>query len=520
MKRKIALHLTVAMIVVMVLPQMVWAADGKDNMYQFQTRILPYSAQMENEMSVRVTWYRLMDCKAFILSWKRAGSDEKAQSVRIDNPKTESYVVTDLEPKTDYIFNIKGILTGADGKDLFTEGYDIEGATYLKTPEYAISILRGKSISSYWHVREQYSCLKVYRSETKNGPYKRIKTLEAGGNYGDDVSDFAMMEAPYVRFLCSDNNVEKGKTYYYKAQAEGTVDGKTYSSEMSEPVALAGRNEEGHFYTKLLNRRNTYTKQIKIKLTSDKANYITYLKELEALYYYRDNWKRNKRIVKKTEYSRDGKKYYALKNKNVKIKAGQSVYLRLTTKSRYWLGYKKGAIDLNVKYCRPAYVGKVDHAKLEIGRFDSQGETNIGGIIYAYEEERDPTPEPFASIIRDSYTQCTYPQAEKVSDTSVMLEWPSVKSFCPYNGPDTSVNGYEVRYGTTKQSITISQGKPIIVPRYQVQFLIDGLKKAKTYYFSVIPFDDRGRLEEYSRVLKWDWKTNTWYMQKNFNDAL
>lgn len=520
MKRRITTFLALVIIVTLALPQIVWAADGKDNMYRFQTRILPYSAQMENEMSVRVTWYRLMDCKAFILSWKRAGSDEKAQSVRIDNPKTESYVVTDLEPKTDYIFNIKGILTGADGKDLFTEGYDIEGATYLKTPEYAISILRGKSISSYWHVREQYSCLKVYRSETKNGSYKRIKTLEAGGNYGDDVSDFAMMEAPYVRFLCSDNNVEKGKTYYYKAQAEGTVAGKTYSSEMSEPVALAGRNEEGHFYTKLLNKRNTYTKQIKIKLTSDKANYITYLKELEALYYYRDNWKRNKRIVKKTEYSRDGKKYYALKNKNVKIKAGQSVYLRITTKSRYWLGYKRGAMVFNVKYCRPAYVGKVDHAKLEIGRFDSQGETNIGGIIYAYEEERDPTPEPFADIIRGSYTQQTYPKAKKISDTSVMLEWPSVKSFCPYNGSDTSINGYEIRYGTTKKSITIFQNKPVIVPKYQVQFLIDGLKKGKTYYFSVIPFDDNGRVEEESLVLKWNWKTHTWYMQKNFDDKL
>lgn len=519
MKKRITLFLTVVIIATMILPQAAWGnSANKDNTYQFQTRVLPYSAQMENETSVRVSWYRYMDCKAFVLSWKRVGSDAEMQSVRIDDPKADTYVVRGLEPKTDYVFTIKGVLTGADGKDLLTQGYDIEGATYLKTPEYAISILHGKFIGSYWHVREQYSSLKVYRSETKDGSYELIKTLEAGGNYGDDVSDFAVMEAPYVRFRCDDYNVEKAKRYYYKAQTEGTIGGKTYSSDMSDPVALAGRNEEGYFYTKLLNKRNTYTKQIRIKLTSDKANYTTYLKEFGALYYYSDNWTRSKRIVKKAEYSRDGKKYYTLKNKSVKMKAGQSVYLRITTKSRYWLGYKKGAIDLNVKYCRPAYVGKVNHAELEISRFDSRGETDIAGIISGYEEERDPTP--FYDIIHDSYNETTYPQAERVSDTSVMLEWPSVKSFCPYNGPDTSVNGYEVRYGTTKKSITASQGKPIIVPRYQVQLLLNDLQKGKTYYFSVIPFDDSGRLEEDSRVLKWDWKTHTWYMQKNFDDEL
>lgn len=517
MKRRITLFLTVVIIVTMILPQAAWGnSETADNTYKFQTRVLPYSAQMEDETSVRVSWYRFMDCKAFVLSWKRAGSDEKIQSVRIDDPNAETYVVTGLEPKTDYVFSIKGVLTGADGKDLFTQDYDIEGATYLKAPEYAISILRGNFIGSYWHVREQYSNLKVYRSESKDGPYELIKTLEAGGNYGDDASDFAMMEAPYVRFLCDDYNVEKAKKYYYRAQTEGTIGGKTYSSEMSDPVALAGRNEEGKFYTKLLNKRNTYTKQIRIKLTSDKANYTMYLKGFDALYYFGDNWSRSKRVVKKAEYSRDGKKYYTLKNKNVKVKAGQSVYLRITTKSRYWLGYNKGAMDLNVKYCRPVHTGKVDHAKLEIGRFDSRGETNIGGLIYGYEDkERDPTP--FYDIIRDSYNETTCPQAEGVSDTSVMLEWPGVKSFLPYNGPDTSVNGYEVRYGTTKKSITVSHGKPIIVPRYQVQLLIDGLQKGKTYYFSVIPFDDSGRLEEDSRVLKWNWKVNSWYMQKNFD---
>lgn len=502
MKKKFALFLTVIMIAVMVLPQIAAADSMTENTYRFQTGVLPYSAQMEDETSVRVTWHRFTDSKAFILSWKKAGSNEKVQSVRIDDPKADTYVVTGLEPETNYVFSIKGILTDAEGKDLFTEDYDIEGATYVKSPEYAGCRLNCSGITSYWHVKESYSNFKIYRSDAKDGSYELIETIAADGNYDGPGRTH---DRQYVRFTCDDYSVEDGKTYYYKAQAEGTVGEKTYSSEMSEPVALSAKNEEGRFVTTLLNKRNAYTKQIKIKLTSDDANYTTYLKSFKSLHYY-SNGKNKKRIVTKAEYSRDGKKYYTLKNKNVSVKAGQSVYLRITTKSRYWISksLKQGSMSLNVKYDRPAYTGKATNAELVIGKFDSHYKNydGYGGTISA-DTRLDRDPDTFSSLVNQFLFREPDPQAEKVSDTSVMLNWKSVDH----------AESYVVRYGTTKKSVAPQQGKPIVVPKYQVQCLIDGLKKGKTYYFSVISSGNAEGTDEYDEaygnIIKWDGKTFT-----------
>lgn len=502
MKKKIALFLTVIMIAVMALPQMAAADSKTEDTYQFQTGVLPYSAQMEDETSVRVTWHRFTDSKAFVLSWKKAGSDEALQSVRIDDPKADTYVITGLAPKTDYVFSIKGVLTDAEGKDLFTEDYEIEGATYVKPPEYAACRLNCSGISSYWHVKESYSNFKIYRSDSKDGPYELIETIEAGGN---DDGPGRTEDRQYLSFTCDDYSVEDGKTYYYKAQAEGTVGEKTYSSEMSEPVALSAKNEEGLFVTTLLNKRNAYTKQIKIKLTSHEANYTTYLKGFKELR-YNSNGKNNKRIVTKAEYSRDGKKYYTLKNKNVSVKAGQSVYLRITTKSRYWISksLKQGSMSLNVKYDRPAYTGKAANVELAIGKFDSHHKTydGYGGIISA-DTKLDRDPDAFSSLVNQFLIREPDPQAEKVNDTSVMLNWKSVDH----------AESYVVRYGTTKKSVAPQQGKPIIVPKYQVQCLIDGLKKGKTYYFSVISSGNAEGTDEYDEadgnIIKWDGKKFT-----------
>ena len=509
MKRRIALFLTVVMILTMALPQIAAADSKEDNIYQFQTGVLPYSAQMEDETSVRVTWHRFTDCKAFVLSWKKAGSAEKAQSVRIDDSKADTYVVTGLEPKTDYVFNIKGVLTGADGKDLFTKDYEIEGSTYVHMPEYAISRVNCTSIMSFWHVKELYSKLNIYRSESKDGAYELIKTVESA----DDApnADNLIQDTQFVCLSYNDYDVKEGQTYYYKAQAVGVVGEKSYSSEMSEAVALTANNEEGRFVTTLLNKRNAYTKQIKIKLTSHKANYTTYLKGVNYLVYDtgagygNGSGKRQKRIITKAEYSRDGKKYYTLKNKNVKVKAGQSVYLRITTKSRYWISksLRQGEMSLKVKYDRPAFAGKVNNVELFIGRFDSHYKTytGYGGIISA-NEDREHHPKDFAGACYGTYDDPSVAGA-KASDTSVMLNWKSV----------SHAESYAIRYGTTKKSVIPPGGNPIIVPKYQVQFLIDGLKKGKTYYFSVVSCGNGEGTDEYDEaygnIIKWDGKNFT-----------
>lgn len=509
MKRRIALFLSMIMILMMAIPQIA-AADSKteDHVYKFQTGILPYSAQMEDEASVRVTWHNFTSCKGYVLSWKKAGSEQKAQSIRIDDPKTSTYVVNGLEAKTDYEFSIKGILTAADGNDLFTEPWTIEGSTYIRIPKYTGSRSDGTSIESYWQVKEMYSNLKIYRAESKDGPYDLVGTLKDGGDFDDGDAINEAHAAQYVRFMFNNQKlyncaVEPGKTYYYKAQAEGTVNGKTYSSEMSEVVALDAKNEEGRFVTTLLNKKNAYTKQIKIKLTSDEGNYTTYLKSLKSLTY--DNGKKSqKRIVTKAEYSRGGKKYYTLKNKNISLKAGESIYLRITTKNRFWISksLKQGAMDLNVKYDRPKPADKADNALLHISIFDShyKNYTGVGGTIAGYEQENpSPVTDPFYKAVYGTYDSADL-KAEKKSDTSVLLSWKSVGS------STQQVESYEIRYGTSKNDLDIKEGKPIVVPKYQVEYLLDGLEKGKTYYFIVRPSATPDGSDQYEEehYIRWD----------------
>lgn len=490
MKRKIALFLAVVMIAVMALPQIVMADSKKENPYLFPKMPAPYSAQMEDETSIRVSW-RHMNCKAFVLSWKKSGSSENVQSVRIDTPEAVTYVVSGLEPKTDYDFTIKGVFTAADGSDLFTMSYGIEGATYVKTPVYGACQLKSAEISTSWHVKESYSSLNIYRSESRNGDYELIETIGPDGREYDEYDDRENYQ--YELLWSADCNAEAGKIYYYKAQTVGTIGGKTYKSEMSEAVALSAKNEEGCYDTKLMNKEKSYTKRLVIKVTSQEGNFTTYLKNFKNLVYRNSKGKVQNRKVVKAEYSRDGKKYYVLKNKNAPIKAGQSFYLRLTTKSRYWVSKsgKEGSVNLNVKYARPAYTGKSDNVTLQIREFN-----DTYGAYVSRDKGFNRDPNPFYDDFHNNdFDRLPSIVVEKVSASSVMLNW---------RGSDQV---YAIRYGTTKKSVAPIQGSRILVPKYQVQLLINGLQKGKTYYFSFVPCtEDNEEQDEDNFAVKWDGK--------------
>lgn len=535
MKKKVAVFLILTVIMTMSLPQMAWAdSEDEDNTYQYESGILPYSAQMEDETSIRLTWLGYMSVKGVIISWKEAGSSQEEQSVRIDHPQTKTYVVKNLQPGKKYDFHMTGILTGADGRELLTERWPITGATYLQTPELMNYESMGDYITTKWKLAEKYSALKLYRAESKNGSYKQIATVgnpEAGDRYKVNIvneyfpssGETPCREDQHMIAIYKDTDVKPGKTYYYKAQAAGTTSGKLYTSEESKIEPLCAKNTVGLFEPKVLNKAHTYTKQIRLKLTSDKGNYKTYLKKLKSLYSLK-SWsnKMTKRAVTKVEYSLNGKKFYPLKNKNVAIEGGKSIYLRISTKTKFWIR-KDGKIRMHfdVKYCRPPEGGSADGVELEFycpyyehdpRGVDTRDKGWIRGRLRANDYNRDLWNDPLSKFdqrIDDRlylfHGVNLYPEAAKVSDNSVLLQWGSVG----YRAP---VAGYALRYGTTKESVMPSKEKAVLLPNYQVEYLFDGLEKGKTYYFSVIPFAEAGGGSEYEAsyyIIEWDGETFT-----------
>lgn len=534
MKRRIAIFLVAILILTMSAPQMALAESrDKDQTYQYESGILPYSAQMEDETSIRLTWLGYMSVKAVIISWKEAGSSQEEQSVRIDHPGSKTYVVKNLQPGKKYHFYMTGILTGSDGRELLTERWPISGTTYLQTPELMNHESMGDYITTKWKLAEKYSALKLYRAESKNGPYKQIATVgkpDAGDQYKVNIvneyfpspGETPCREDQHMIAIYKDTDVKPGKTYYYKAEAAGTTSGKLYTSKESKVTSLAAMNTVGIFPRKILNKRGAYTKQIKLKITSDEANYKTYLKNLESLYSLKSyTHKQIKRAVAKVEYSLNGKKYYTLKNSSISLESGKSIYLRITTKSKYWIR-KDGVMKMSfaAKYCRPPEEGSTDGVPLMFD-FDYNDQPKIilkasdgwiQGALRANDYNRDLWNNPlsrFDQRIDDRlflfHEANLYPEATKASDHSVLLQWGSVG----YKAP---VEGYAIRCGTTKESVMAAEENAVLLPNYQVEYLVDGLEKGTTYYFSVIPFAEAGGGSEYEEsyfIIEWDGKTFT-----------
>lgn len=527
MKKKAALFIMMILTITIAVPQGVWADSGdKGNTYQFQTGVLPYSAQMEDNTSVRVTWKSYTACKGFILSWEKASGNQKEDFVRIDDPKAETYVVKNLEAGQKYHFQIVGILTGADGKDLLTEPWSITGTTYLQVPELMNWESMGSFIRTKWKLAESYSAIKLYRADSEQGTYKLIATLgnpsgESPPQNNKDGQESNAERGPWredqhMAVTYKDTDVEAGRTYYYKAQAVGTVCGKQYTSKATSAEPLEAKNFEASFYSKLMNKKGTYTKQFTMRITSDKGNYKTYFNKLKSLDAISSSTGSNvKQAFTKVEYSMDGKKFYDLKGQEASIDGGETIYIRITTKTNFWLR-KDGRAELHfdVKYCRPKEGGAVDGADLRFTaleprpgwqpEWDAVGEIS-GKVNDYYNDHWDYPPSELDRLLNDSGYLFgePNPQAEKVSNTSVMLSWKSVDH----------AESYVVRYGRTKKSVAPQQGNPIIVPKYQVQCLIDGLKKGKTYYFSVISSGNAEGTDEfdeaYGSIIKWDGKTFT-----------
>ncbi|MBO5302736.1 MAG: N-acetylmuramoyl-L-alanine amidase [Lachnospiraceae bacterium] len=126
----------------------------------------------------------------------------------IENPQTLTYKDATVKAGKTYYYKVSPYNAKEEG-----ELSEAESIKILKTPEI-LSIKRSKSqLKITWKKVKNVTKYQIFRSETKDGTYTRIKTVSSKTSY-------------YV-----DKTVMPQKKYYYKIRAYASgLDGKSYSA--------------------------------------------------------------------------------------------------------------------------------------------------------------------------------------------------------------------------------------------------------------------------------------------------
>lgn len=199
----------------------------------------------------------------------------------------------------------------------------------------------GEFIASVWKVKEEVSVLKVYRSDSKNGEFQLVGTTT-----GTETKALAQWRRENGEIVFRDMNVAPGKTYYYKAINEVTLnDGTVITKESPKAYQLSATNKwttSVKFDSKLLNKGGTYSKTMTWKVTSDMANYkLKILRNNMRFQSVHSNGssqagKTFTCKIAKVQYSFDGKSYKTL-SKSATLKPGGSIYLKVTFKNKVYI---------------------------------------------------------------------------------------------------------------------------------------------------------------------------------------
>ena len=226
-------------------------------------------------------------------------------------------------------------------------------AAEVSAPEYVPYSCRstGAFIASVWKVKEDASTLKVYRSESKDGEFQLI-----GSTTGTETKALAQWRKENGEIVFRDTDVEPGKTYYYKAVNEVSLDDGTVAAKESPRAYQLSATNKGassvKFDSQLLNKGGTYSKTMTWKLTSDAANYKLQLLRKNMKFqsvHSKGSAQAGKTFtckIDKVQYSFDGKTYKTL-SKSTTLKPGESIYLKVTFANKVYIR-KDGVGSLTV----------------------------------------------------------------------------------------------------------------------------------------------------------------------------
>lgn len=168
---------------------------------------------------LKLTWKKAADAEGYKL-YRSTSRNGKYQLIKtINSGKKTSYTNTKLTPGKTYYYKIQVIGAG-DGAGVLSAA--MAGKTVNKTTISYVQSVSSKKLKVAWKKISGASGYRIYRSTSKNGVYKEIKTITDG-----------------TKTNYTDTTVKAGKLYYYKIAVQNKNKKTIGYSENSEP--LGGR---------------------------------------------------------------------------------------------------------------------------------------------------------------------------------------------------------------------------------------------------------------------------------------
>ena len=183
-------------------------------------------AQPDSYTSLKLTWGddeywpsekgRYEEVNYFYRIYQKKGNSWKLIKA-VEDPDARSTVISGLTCGQEYTFAIQACMDEQGG--LFSESvYTRYTATAMVRPaKPVITSVKKASLTSVrvsWKKVDGATGYAVYRSNAKNGPYKKVAAVGRAQSYVD-------------------KHLKRGKTYYYKVAALRKVSGKNVKSRAS-----------------------------------------------------------------------------------------------------------------------------------------------------------------------------------------------------------------------------------------------------------------------------------------------
>ncbi len=179
------------------------------------------------------------------------------------------YIKENIKPEKNYSFKVRTYKKLSDKKIYsdYSNKQKIKPANLLpkKIGSLKASNRTLSSIKISWKTTKDADRYQIYRADSKDGKYKRIKTVKS------NIKSFI------------DTDLEEGKYYFYKIRAYKTVDGTKYYSEWSDILKTKTKISDTSFSLKYSKKSKKITAYIK----KDKSvtGYIVYMYDASSKKY-------------------------------------------------------------------------------------------------------------------------------------------------------------------------------------------------------------------------------------------
>ncbi|MBR5897678.1 MAG: fibronectin type III domain-containing protein [Lachnospiraceae bacterium] len=183
-----------------------------------------FYAEPKSGVTMRLSWEPFPGSTYYKIVMKTDGSDTYSVVKTCQGNQTNTSV-TGLTAGTKYYFRIQ--VFRRESLHLFYIGKSVEiEAVAIATPSLDAHISDKGEVTVAWSKASRTDGYEIYRSESENGPYQYIQSVQNVLTY-------------------QDKSAETGKTYYYKVRAYKEIDGKVYYGGYSEAAKPMKAKYEG-----------------------------------------------------------------------------------------------------------------------------------------------------------------------------------------------------------------------------------------------------------------------------------